>query len=321
MISHSTLGAPRRSLALIICLALAACADGLPNLGLSCGADPGTPLPVAMSGPAMVVKVRINDVPQTFMIDTGGARSVIERRSALAMGLMHKISSVVVQDVAGQRSVDVVGVDRLRIGEFTFDDQQLLIGDGLPIDGIIGLDILARFDLDIDEPHGRMSVYRHGLCKGVSPNIGAPMLEMEAIRGIRDAKDPFTGTAPFLMVAAKLNGVYSLAMLDTGALGGSIVSQRFADAAGVTNDKLGGDTQIPTKGLGPRINLARHRFEALDIGGELFERPYLLVSPDPDARFPMVLGHDYFLTHRVWFNFASDRVFSVPAQPRIAPKG
>jgi hypothetical protein len=298
---------------------LSACADGLPNLGLTCGADPGTPLPVVMRGPAMLVRVRINEVPQLFMIDTGGARSVIERRSALALGLTHKMSHIEMRDVAGLRQVDVVGVNRLQIGEFSFEDREMIVSDGLQVDGLIGLDILSHYDLDIDEPHKRMTIYRHGLCQGSKPDIGAPMIEMEAIRGIRDGRTGLTGMAPFLLVAAKLDDTYSLAMLDTGALGGSVVSQRFADAAGTTSDMLDGDTQITTRGLGPGINVARHRFKSLDIGGEVFAQPYLLVTQEAGAQFPLILGTDYFHTHRVWLNFAADRVFSVPIHPVFAP--
>jgi hypothetical protein len=108
-------------------------------------------------------------------------------------------------------------------------------------------------------------------------------------------------------------------MLDTGALGGTVVSQRFADKIGVSAEQLAEDRSVGTRGLGPHTQLMLHQFNELNIGGEVFKHPRLLVSSDTGSRFPLVLGADYFSKHRVWMNFAADRVFSMPVVPQSIP--
>lgn len=304
-----------KRLTILACLALSACA----GIDVPCGRDDGIALPVAMRGAALLVPVRVNGITQVYMVDTGGAVSVMERRSAYALGLMHKLGQNTVRDVAGERVVDVVTADKLNIGTLVFDNQHLVVSDGLPVDGVIGLDILSRYDLDIDEPHNRMTLHKAGLCQGDKPLADGPVLEMAAIRGIKSGSGAGQHTAPFLLVAAKLDGKYGLAMLDSGALSGSVVSARFANAAGTTSDHLADDIRVPIRGLGPTTQMAVHQFTELNVGGEIFSHPQLQVSTDLGARFPLVLGADYFRTHRIWLNFSADRVFSMPVAPRIAP--
>ncbi len=305
----------------LACLTLSACAgSGIAGLDPTCGIDQGTMLPVLMRGAALIVPVRVNGIRLNFMLDTGGALSVIERRPALALGLLHGQSTRLVRDVSGERRVDEVMADTLDVGSFHFPNSKLIVADGLPVDGTIGLDILSHYDLDVDEPHGQMALHASGLCKDERPALPGTVLEMPAIRAINSGAGPNRPPAPFLLVAASVDGKLGLAMFDTGSLGGSVISHRFAAAAGTDGTKLAGDQTQPIRGLGPTTLVSRHQFDQLVVGGEVFERPNLLVASDLGTRFPLVLGADYFRTHRVWFNFAADRIFSVPILPLPAPQ-
>jgi hypothetical protein len=308
------------SLILLACMALSACTGtDLAGPGSECGIDKGVPLPVTLRGPALLVPVRVNGIGLVFLIDTGTAVSVIERRAALALGLLHQKTTQTVRDVTGEREVDIVMAGNLGIGSFNYENQRLLVSDGLPFDGAIGLDVLSRYDLDIDEPHRRMDVHMIGLCEDQRPMSESRVLEMPAIRGITNGTGADKRTAPYLMVAARLDGKAGLAIFDTGALGGSFVSPRFAAAAGATAEQMAADITMPIRGLGRTTQVSLHRFDKVELGGEVFQRPALFVSSDSAVRFPLVLGADYFRTHRVWFNFTSDRVFSMPVTAQNVP--
>ena len=41
-------------------------------------------------------------------------------------------------------------------------------------DGLLGVDILARYELDLDLPHGKATLYRGRTCAGMLPGWKAP---------------------------------------------------------------------------------------------------------------------------------------------------
>ncbi len=313
---------------LLAALLLAGCAtqDGL-EPGASCGESSNMPLPVQRAGTAILVPVTANGVRLRFMLDTGGASSVIDRRVALALGLMHgDVTHTMVRDVAGERMVDQVAVQDLHLGSITLPPQRLIVSDGFAFDGVIGLDVLSRYDLDIDLAHNSVVLRNLGLCPDKTPldladlraRPATRMLTMPAIRGIIDGTRENHHAEPFLQVAARLDGEWGLAMFDTGALAGSLLSPKFTAKLKLGPEAFASDQAVTTRGLGPGTEVRLHRFGRLELGGEVFEAPTLLVTSDAGLRFPLILGSDYFLHHRVWFNFAANRVFVWP-DATVAP--
>ena len=310
-----------RLLTLLLCVALCACAaTGEDGVALSeCGPGRSVYLPFFMAGQAPILRVRVQDVPVRFLLDTGAARSAIERRMALALGVMHDATRENIRDITGEHVADFVTLPKLDVGELHLTDRRVLVSDGLPFDGVIGLDILSSYALELDEAHASAKLHTGRMCEGQRPFTDAGMIEMPAIQGITDGHDTHLRVQPFLLVATRLDGVLGLAMFDSGAIGGSVVSPVYADKVGVTEAQLAQDQQVYPRGFGGKIALHLHRFGELDLDGEVFRNPTLMVSADRGARFQLVIGGDYFRTHRLWFDFAAKRVFSVPLLTQNAP--
>jgi hypothetical protein len=180
---------------------------------------------------------------------------------------------------------------------------------------VLGLDVLQHFDVDVNLPKSVVVLHQGGLCPNDKPPLDGTVLQMPALRGVAHGVGRYRQVSPFLLVPVILDGAKALAMLDTGSLAGSMVSAALAEKAGVSVAMLEADPVAKVRGFGPAASLRLHRFGQLNVGPEIFQAPTLLVGGDPAATFPVVLGSDYFQHHRVWFNFVSDRIFSVPVAP------
>lgn len=309
----------RSGAALVVCLLAAGC--GAPGLSpfASCGPGPRAELAIQMREQLPVVRVTVNGRSADLIVDTGATTTVFNRNAAALLGL---------QAMAGRgltyTSVQGVGqalratIETLRLGPWTLADLAVAVVDETPEDGVLGLDILTRYDIDVHLQQNEIVLHQAGLCPGETPPLAGEILELPTARlAARSGFGPPGQTQvlePYLVVPARLDGAATFAMLDTGAAAGSLVSTALASKAGMP---AGADqaTSISVLGFGARAQLGRHRFAELLVGRERFENPVLLVGGDPNVAFPIILGYDYFSTHRVWFSFASNRIFVV-ALPR-----
>ena len=312
-----------RHLALLLaCALLSACAGGEsggPSLLGACGLGKRTDLPLTMVGVVPMLRVQINGVPARFELDTGAAYSAIERRTALALGLLHDVSHSKVTDISGLHDTDVVSVGRLDIGPFNAADRKFQISDGLPFEGVIGLDLLKADQIEIDERGGRAMLQEGSLCKGQSPFTESGAIEMPAIQVAPNGKPDGPNLLPRLLAPARLDGALALAMFDTGALAGSLVHPDFAAKLGLTEAVLAQDKQVFSRGFYASAPLRVHHFSQLDLNGETFRNPVLLVGGASMVGHQIVLGAEYFRTHRIWFDFVGKRVFSLPLPRQTAP--
>ena len=308
-----------RTALILAAASLSACAGAGIDMSGSCGLQEHYTLPLDMmiGGRAPVLWVRVNGIERHFLFDTGAATSAIERRTALALGLLHDTKTVNLRDVTGTQNFDSIEIERVETGGLAFEHKRFVVSNGLPYDGVIGLDLLQDYTLDINELEGRIVAYRGRLCAGQKPTEDAKLIEMPAIRGVKGAGGKPT---PHLEVATRINGTLGLAMFDTGAIGGSLVSPKFAEKAGVTKEMIAADPEVHPRGFGAVTSARLHRFDQVDLDAEIFPKPVLLISSDPGMAFNVVIGADYFHVHRVWFDFANDRVFALPLE-QLPPPG
>jgi hypothetical protein len=155
----------------------------------------------------------------------------------------------------------------------------------ITIDGLLGRDFLAVFDLDLDLPRRTLTLYDVNDCGGrFLPWTGSY------------ASVPVSNPMEYALVAqVAVDGTPLRALIDTGA-SSSIISQ---------------DPGVTVSGLGPRmVIMRRHRFQSLRVDGETVRDPELWVAP---VRFTpivdMLLGADWLVGKRVWISFATHQVF------------
>jgi predicted aspartyl protease len=160
---------------LLICavsLLIYSVCDGFPSLKASepTQANYGTTLSRS-TGNHLFVSVRVNNRPARFAIDTGAALSIVDSNKAKLLGLSKGSGVIQVpkQIEVNNRVVPVALVDSLYVGSDNLGSGPVALidlrdfrarlresGHRVTMDGIIGLDILQRYDAVIDCLHQRI---------------------------------------------------------------------------------------------------------------------------------------------------------------------
>jgi clan AA aspartic protease (TIGR02281 family) len=306
----------RRLLAGLLCLLAAGCStQSLSRLTAGCGVGKDAALPVELRGQLPVVQAVVNDRVANLIIDTGATTTVLNQAAASVLGLQRLAGpGFDYTTVQGTGIAARASIATLRLANLTLSDVSVGVTPDTPEDGVLGLDVLAQFDLDVNLPKREIVLHEGGLCPGQPPPYATGALELPAARLVRSGAGVVEA---YLMVPVRLDGVPTFGMLDSGAAAGSLVSKAFAERAGMPDSPAGGF--ISVLGFGASATLGQHRFGELLVGREQFLQPTLLVGGDPRVVFPVILGYDYFITHRIWFNFAADRIFVVPQSQVIVP--
>ncbi|GBR12027.1 retropepsin-like aspartic protease [Acetobacter oeni] len=307
---------PRRSglLATLAILSVAALA-GTARAAPSCTPRKQAELPLRNDLGFLSAPVAVNGRTISLIIDTGSEGSLISPWFARSLNLPpDPHARTQVSGTGGSAGVvPNVIVASLRLGGTEFGPVSLPLGvlPGSPnihppVEGLLGGDILGRDILEIDAPGGRMAFWSVPPdCESVPPPEetqaeGEKPLHWQELKAeLRDRR---------ILLPVRLDGQTITALLDSGARS-RIVSRRAAEAAGVTEDALAVDPGGTTSGVDGRISVYRwHRFHSLTVGTETERNPVLTVSPISED-MDMLLGSDWFSTHRVWISYRQGKVF------------
>src|SRR5262249_20295043 len=136
---------------------------------------------------------------------------------------------------------------------------------GRPVAGLLGRDFLSPFDLDLDLPHHRLTLYDvHECTSGFLPWT-LPYAALPASTPVGAA----------LVVPAMVDGRPLRALVDTGA-SASLVTAPGMFRLGLTPGLLAHDPAGNGRGIGPRpVPMYRHRFSELRVGPEVTHHPVL----------------------------------------------
>ena len=181
---------------------------------------------------------------------------------------------------------------------------------GEAADGLLGADILLAFDIDLDLPNHRLTLYRaRRACPrpghpGASPISASPASPRERDR---------------LLVPFELDGVAGLGVLDTGAQLSSI-SMGMARTAWVGRGGTGGgsDGDGAWRGAGPGRGADPSLPRAARSDPAVMHRPTLPVVPMTDGMGDALVGADFLRGRRVWLSYATNRVFVTPIERSAA---
>ncbi len=293
---------------LLIVVVLSGCGlDPAASVTGQCGLGETATLPIILHNQSALVRVTVNDRAAYLALDTGATTTTFNRDAAAVLGLQPMAGAgIEYMALHGTGQASRATIDAMRLGAWTLTDLAVAVVAESVADGVLGLDILSRYDVDVNLPQLEVVLHRGSLCPAETPDMAGERLELPTRRlGQRKGA---AGARPFyLVVPVSLNGAASIAILDTGAAAGSLVSAAFAAKAGVQG--ASDQPAVQANSFGSIVSLAQRRFAALMVGRERFENVLLLVSEDPAWPVPFVLGYDYFIHHRVWFSFTSDRIF------------
>ncbi|MGC8524839.1 MAG: aspartyl protease family protein [Acidibrevibacterium sp.] len=288
-------------------LFLGACAAAAPE---QCVVDRITEFPVPMTRDFALVPTRLDGHDAYLLLDTGAGVTMLSHDIADRLALMpeDRLFPAAVQGVGGVTLTRRLIVDTFEVGGIDLGKQAIMTTErGLfrdfdpPPDGIIGGDFLSQFDVDIDLPEKRVGLYRAHACRApfAPPWPGFTLYRVPA---------RLTDGGQFLIDVA-VDGVPLVAMLDSGAEE-TAINARAMNKLGLTADTLAHDPVREERGIDMNRRLShRHHFAKLKIGAETYRDPAIWVSDMPLLSADMLLGADFFQTHRLWLSFSRRVVF------------
>ncbi|WP_428489627.1 retroviral-like aspartic protease family protein [Rhodopila sp.] len=286
----------------------------LPTAQAACVVDKTASVPLIVTDGAITVAVEVNGIAATFVVDTGAQRSIVSEAAARRLGLardawigttMSGIGGIESRPNADPRSLTLGGIPLVR--RTLTHDTSLTVGviprtriGTLLIDGMLGRDFLSLFDLDLDVPGRRLTLYRVHDCAGrFLPWQGG----YAAIPLTLEAQDA-------LIVPVAVDGTKLRAVLDSGA-SASLIGAPGLFRLGLRQASFADDPAAEASGLGPRaVTMHEHRFGSLRVGNESIERPLIWVAPiHLTPIVDMLLGADWLAGRRIWISFSTGQLF------------
>lgn len=290
-----------------------------------CAVTPVAVLSAADVAHFVTVPAAVNGRAVTMILDTGADAALVTPDAAEALRLpLDPARLTRIEGTGGSAGIAPhVILDTLALGALRVDGLSAPVGDlpaaprmVPPVAGLIGADLLARFDWEFDLPHRRLVLHTVADTRGPGPACADAMLpswsgETDALALIRSGDR--------LLAEVRLDGQPATALIDTGARS-IVVSRRVAARVGVGPEALAADPGGITGGVDLNETAFHwHRFRSLQIGGETIRTPVLTVSRVADQA-GILLGSPYFATRRVWLSYATNRMFVQAAAPPPARK-
>jgi predicted aspartyl protease len=288
---------------------LAACAapvpDGPPATG-GCAAEVVAVVPVSMQRNEPHVAAEVNDWPVSLVLDTGAQSTMISAGVAAKIQLRRGSQGGTMQALGGTTASFPARARVFTFGGVGLRDQALRVspvqlarpGREVP-DGLLGADVLSRFDLDLDFANSRITLYRARNCPDGGPGWDFPYVTL----------DMLTSQPGRIMVPAELDGVPFGAVLDTGAEM-TAIARSIALKTGRSEAEIDAGQAVTITGASDAQVIARrHQFRAIRIGRMVAQAPVLTVVPLPANVANGILGMDFLRGRRVWVSYASQKVF------------
>jgi tetratricopeptide (TPR) repeat protein len=268
------------------------------------------------------------DKPYLFLLDTGSSLTVLSQEVADQLGMEGVRKPGELVGLGGSIPWYSAKVDRLRIGPYSISNLPVAIGvqgvpdnvGSIPLAGVIGNDVLGRFQLSIDYPGNSLQLARPGTLK--IPGHAVPLFF--------NGQHALTRTT---LTARSESGQTveqpALLEIDTGARGILLFG-----GTGGNLDTVSTEGIEPIAGIGTGDNLPlsgllrttrRVPIVRFPIGGKTIENAQPAIWIDyttPNRRhasgMPGLLGHRALKDHRVIIDYPGKRfalVDSVEVQP------
>lgn len=296
----------RALLSLLLLSSLVACAADPPRkIASACTLERKADLPLRNVRNFMLAPVSLNGRLALFVVDTGAEASTLTPQAADALNLPRDSAhGSVLLGISGPIHTQNVHVEEFSVGSVVRTNQSIGLGamptfPGLlpPVAGLLGTDVLANYDVELDLPNGRMSLYASHGCAGFTPWPDAIAVPFQRTR---------SGLA---FVDAIVDGISVRALLDTGART-TLLARETAASLGITEAALAHDPMRIGIGIGMGgINFRQHHFAELGLPGAV-ERD--VPANVAELRLPgvaMLLGADYLGPRHVWISYSTNRLF------------
>lgn len=266
-------------------------------------------VPVAIEQGLFVVTASIDGRPARLVLDTGAERSVLTDAAVRRLGLaLDPWVGSTLRGVGGIERHQDAAADSIRLGGIRLRQSPLSRYDYFAVgslnaklagvDGLLGHDFLSHFDLDLDGPGKRFSLYDVAGCRG-------RFLPWH-VRYTSIAAEPAYRRE--LVIPVTINGETLRSVLDTGTSISLLIAPGMVRLGLPLAGPVRGTPQV-LAGIGQYPPMVyRVRFATMRVGNETIEHPTLAVAP-LRLHFDMLLGTDWLRPRRVWVSYPTMQVF------------
>jgi len=265
-------------------------------------------LPVTMRGRRPIVAAQIGGKDAQFILDSGAFFSNLSHATAAQFGLELRPlpPNLRIQGIGGMVDAQMTTVHDFRVGGVTFPSMDFTVGGtDMGQIGLIGQNFLHVGDVEYDLPHGAVRLFKASGCEPGQLAYWAGKRPVTMLK-LLPAWSPVQTQATATVL---VNGVKLTALFDSGAPI-SLLTQAAARKAGLGPDSPGVVHSGNAGGLGSQTTPAYlGTFASIDIGGELIRSPKIRFADVRLGLNDMLIGADFFLTHRIYVSNATGRMF------------
>jgi predicted aspartyl protease len=296
----------RAAVLLLLALTLAACARTAQNpLPAGCTLAKQADVPLRVERNFMLATVSLNGQDATMVVDTGAEATTLTPETVKRLGLPLDGHGSVLRGVSGSVHSANARLRLLAISGMILDsDQSVSVGEmppfpdiEPPVAGLLGADVLARYEVELDMPNRRMALFTAHGCTGFTPWPEAITVPLHRTT---------TGLA---FVGTVVDGHSVRALVDTGART-TLLTRKTALALGVNAAALAADHTHNGIGIGnASIVFHQHRFAEIGLPGDVEHDMPANITELSLPGIDMLLGADYFDTRHIWISYTSGRLF------------
>jgi len=265
-------------------------------------------LPITMNNLRPTIPAMINGREAKFILDSGAFYSMMSAATATEYGLKsHPYFGLRVQGIGGFTEAAVTTVHEFRIAGGVLKNVEFLVGGGdFGNAGLLGQNFLEKFDVEYDFAHGAIRLFRTEHCEKSTLAYWLTAGEQFSMMPIQkiDAATPHT------VGVAYLNGQEIRVVFDTGAPT-SMLTTKAAARAGIKPDSQGVVASGYATGIGQNgVTSYIGSFASFMIGDAEVIKNARLRFADFSLQFgDMLLGTDFFLSHRIFVANAEHKLF------------
>jgi predicted aspartyl protease len=263
-------------------------------------------LPMTFNGFMPMIGATINGRPVSIGIDTGSQGTVVTPETVDHLNLSRDPNRFTTAGGAGRAWVNNALLDTLEFGGAVYARMSVAVialgqpstATDRPLAGLIGADLLSRYDLDFDGPGHRVILYRIRDCAKLVPpweesSVAVPV----SVTGSRRPVIPI-----------ELDGYRLKAIFDTGA-SGMLLARSSGVRVGVSAEMLAQDPAGNIFDGGRDDKIPLHRFDRVRVGDETFRGRRIGMLDFPTNEADMLIGGDYVRDRRFWLSYATRTLF------------
>ena len=266
-------------------------------------------IPVRIVDQRPIATVTLNGTEVPMLVDTGAFFSMLSESTAtqLKLPLRNLPANLRIDGYTGPIAAKLTRVEKMGLLAVQLSNVEFIVGGnelGAGIMGVLGRNILSMADTEYDLAHGAVRLsFPNGEC--AKSNLAywageAPVIEAPLDKGLHRED-----TAIRLEVS--INGKRTLALLDTGAPQTSL-TLKAARRAGIEEGDLTPVGRVGGAGEGWAKSWTG-RVAVFELGGEKITNSRLRVNATDESNEGMLVGLDYFLSHRIYVSRLQHQVY------------